>query len=534
MVVAVPQSMAYAILAGVPPAYGLYTSIVSGIVASLFGSSKHLNTGPTNATSVMFASVLIGYHGGLGPLEVALLFTFLVGLIKFLMGLFRLGKLVYFISDSVIIGFTAGAGVLIAGNQLRAFLGIELDEKTGFFFLDLFKTFTAFGSTHALSFSIAMGTLIGIIALRKIYSKAPASLILTAICGLLVFLFNLESKGISTVGDIGSIPRQFPNLKTFSFDLESIQILLGGSFAVAIIGLMEATAISKAIARRSGQKIDSNREFIAQGLANMVGAFFQNYASSGSFTRTALTYFNGGKTRMAGVFCGILIALVVLLIGPFAEYIPMASLSGMLMVIAFQMIDMNRLKLAWKAGRESAFILLITFFSVLLFKRIDFAIYLGVIASLFFYIRNTSSTRISIMLTSDNEKFREIEFKEAKDENLENQIIIFNISGPVYFGVMDNFLHELKEIFDQKPRAVIFRLRRTHSVDSSVISSLEKICIELNLRKIPLMICGVDDSLMQVFDRCGLSDKIGRENLKPGEDFVFNSVKSAIDKIESD
>ncbi|MCP4639285.1 MAG: SulP family inorganic anion transporter [bacterium] len=540
-VVALPQSMAYALIAGAPPVFGLYTSIVSCVIGSLCGSSRHLITGPANATAIIFASTLAARGGPMDHIQALLLYTFLIGAIKFAFGALRLGSLTTYISDSVIVGFTAGAGILIAGNQIKHVLGLPSELGVGTSFLaGVWTALRAVGQTNPYSVAVAVGTIIVILAIQWWDRRIPGALIACIGAAVVVYFTGLEEAGVAVTGDIGAIPRGLPGVSLFPFDWPAMERMFSGAVAVAVIGLMEVTAVSKSIAVRSGQRLDLNREFMAQGLANMVGAFFSNFASSGSLTRSVLNHQTGARTRMAGVMSGIFVAVVVVTIGPLGEHIPIASLAGLLMLAAAQMVNRERLRLALRAGRESAVVLAVTIVATVTL-RVDYAIYLGVLLALAFFVRQSSGARITLLLcelkgdsdAATNSSFREVPIDTVGRDDIEGRTVVINVIGAMYFGAMDDHLLRIRRVVELGPRAVVLRLRRVSNIDSSGLAALETMADDLRERRIPLTVCGVDRALMRTLRRAGLIDRIGSEQVIPSGDLVFNSIETSVQLAEA-
>lgn len=531
-VVALPQSMAYAILAGAPPVFGLYTSVVSTIVGGLFGSSNHLITGPTNGTAIVFAATLSSRAGEVDYVYAMALYTFMIGLVKFGFGALRLGHLVKYVSDSVIIGFTAGAGILIVGNQLRSLLGVDVEHTPGAALLpSVWNALSAIGTTNAPTVLVGLGTIALIVGLQRFDRRIPGALVACVLAGAVTWAFDLHGLGVRIAGDIGPIPRRLPPFSPVPFDLDLAQRLATGAIAVGFIGLMEATAISKSIAAWTGQRLDSNREFIAQGLANMSGAFFHNFAASGSLTRSALNYQSGARTRAAGVYSGFLVAIVVLVFGPLGEYIPIASLAGLLVVVAFQMVNRDRFRLAMRAGRESTIVLFVTFAAVLL-VRLDIAIGLGVGVSLAFFIGRSAQARVTLLLREDDGGFREVPLTTREHEHIEGRIAVINLIGALYFGALSEHRRDLERIVHAEPRAVVLRLRRVTNIDSSGLADLESLHAHLDEHGIPMTVCGVDDRLLRTLERAGFIDRVGRQNVVASKDLVFNSIATSVERAE--
>ncbi|MFO7976322.1 MAG: SulP family inorganic anion transporter, partial [Candidatus Hydrogenedentota bacterium] len=531
-VVAVPQSMAYAVIAGLPPVYGLYTAIVSAFVASLLGSSSHLITGPANATAFMFAATLQAYKGDMSPLQLMMLYTFMIGAVKLAFGIARFGGLVKYVSDSVIIGFLAGAGILIAGNQLSNFLGVPPSPAGTSFVKRVLDAVSRMGEANPYALGISLGTAGAVLVGRRIRPNFPTALVAFVISGFLVFALGLEAKGVTTVGGISAIPRTLPPYGWVPFNLDAVEQLLPGAVALAVIGLMEVTALSKTAAQYSGQRLDANREFLAQGTANMVGAFFHNFAASGSLARTLVNVQAGAKTRLAGMFAALFVAVALLTAGPLGEYIPIASLAGLLMVVAGQMCSWQRIRKAVRAGRESSIVLVVTIVATLVL-RIDYAIYLGVAVSLAFFVRRSSVTRLTVLQPTSDHRFHEAPLTTKRLHKLKDQIAIVNVIGALYFSAVEQFLEPLRALFEVRPRVVVLRLRRTGSIDSGGLDALEQLHKELTARGIPLILCGVDERMQGILKHSGIADQIGEERIMTSDDIMFHSMERTLELAKS-
>lgn len=395
-VVALPQSMAYAVIAGVNPKYGIYAAIVPVIIAALLGSSKFLVSGSTNAIAMVVASSLasISVAGQLArdlPEEqkMSLLFflAFLVGLIQVIMGLARLGGLVKLISHSVAVGFAAGAGFLIIFNQMENFFGLPTEAHFKFTetFSDLFFHLGAF---NPLAVLFGLFTLLMIFLAHKISPQIPGAFLALAFSALAVWFLDLSG----AVPLVGSIPNLAPPLSWPEFSLEYLRVLFAPALAIAILGLVEAMAIAQAIAVSSGEKIDARREFFAQGLANISAAFFSALPGSGSFTRSAVNYRSGARTRLAAIFSGLLVLFIVIVFAVWAEYVPIASLAGVLIAIVCSMAERKVWIFFRRASRTDQFVLFVTFLSTL-FLNLETAVFLGLIISLALVLRKVSFLR---------------------------------------------------------------------------------------------------------------------------------------------
>jgi SulP family sulfate permease len=330
-IIVLPQGVAFATIAGLPPEYGLYAAMVPAIIGALFGSSWHLVSGPTTAASIVLFSVLSAHAepGGVAYVQMALTLTFMVGAIQLALGAARLGVLINFISHSVVIGFTAGAAILIATSQVKHFFGIAIPRGTSF--ADTWEALaTRLHEVDPYVLLVSLTTLAigcGAALLPKLPYMIAAMLGGSLLSVLLKAYAGPAAAGISTVG---ALPGSLPPLSMPGFDLGTIKELATAALAVSLLALTEAISIARALAVRSGQEIDGNQEFIGQGLSNLLGSFFSAYVATGSFNRSGLNYTAGAQTPLASIFASGLLVAIVLLVAPFAAYLPNAAMAGVL------------------------------------------------------------------------------------------------------------------------------------------------------------------------------------------------------------
>ena len=390
--VVLPQGVAFATIAGMPPEYGLYAAVVPAIVAALFGSSWHLVSGPTTAISIVIYSTMstLAEPGSSQYVELVLLATFLTGVFQLAMGVGRLGVLVNFISHTVVVGFTAGAGLLIAGSQLQHFFGIPMER--GMSFVESIEAFvTEFGTIDWYITSVGLVTLLVGIAVRQNYPKFPY-MIAAMIAGSLFALLLTSIPGHPAIGHIATVtalPAALPQFSAPEFTLEALRKTASIAVAITILGLTEAVSIARAIGLRSEQRIDGNQEFIGQGLSNVLGAFFSAYASSGSFNRSGLNYEAGAKTPLAPIFSAFLLMIVLLAIAPLARFLPIPAMAGILFLVAWGLVDVAQIRNIVRTSRSESAVLAVTLVATLT-AQLEFAIYIGVLLSLMLYLKRTS------------------------------------------------------------------------------------------------------------------------------------------------
>lgn len=386
-VIVLPQGVAYALIAGLPPQYGLYTAIITAIVASLFGSSRHLVSGPTAAISIVVLSVVSGVVPPDSPefITYVLTLTVLTGLIQLALGVMRLGVLVNFISHTVVIGFTVGAAVLIATSQLRHLFGLTF--PSGHSFIDTISSFArTVPETNLVVLSVGLVTLVSAILIRRFNRRWPYMLLAMIVGSVYCWLIDGVSHGVSMVG---AMPSQLPPFSMPLLSFETLRELAPGAMAVAIIALIEAVSIARAVAIRSNQRIDGNQEFIGQGLSNIAGGFFSCYAGSGSFTRSGANYDAGARTPMSAIFAAVILVGILLWLPDVTLFLPMPAMAGIVLLIAWNLIDLEEVRGVFSVSYGETGILLVTFASTLLIA-LEFAIYFGVLLSLVLYLKLTA------------------------------------------------------------------------------------------------------------------------------------------------
>ena len=342
-VVLLPQAIAFALIAELPPAVGLYAAIVAAIVGALWGSSNQLHTGPTNSTSLLVLATLLPIAAVGTPeyLAAAGLMAVMVGVFQMALGVSHLGILVNFVSDSVIIGYTAGAGILIGFNQIRHLLRLDF-PSTSSLIATIQELIKNYSDIHFISLAIGGGAMLLLILQKRFLPKWPGALIIMVLSAAIVGIAGLDEQGVEILGEI---PRNLPPIaKIPLLNLSLIADLSTGVLAVGAIGLVESIAISRSISSQSRQRLDSNQEFIGQGLANLFSGCFSGYSVSGSFTRSAINYDSGARSPLAGVFSGIFVLIAMFMLAPFAAYVPRAALAGVLVVTAYGMIDKAEMK----------------------------------------------------------------------------------------------------------------------------------------------------------------------------------------------
>ncbi|GBF33047.1 sulfate permease [Desulfocucumis palustris] len=530
-VVALPQSMAYAMIAGVDPAYGLYSAIVLAILGSVFGSSNHLATGPTNAVSLLISSYMAVYLGQGNFLATLFLLTFMVGAIQFAMGALKLGKLVNYVSHSVIVGFTAGAGVIIALGQLNALLGISLSQGKHSTLEKVMLTFENMDKMNNYALLLGIFTILVIIVSKKISKNIPGALLGIIFSVVLVMLMGLDKYGIKMAGEI---PSAIPPFSMISLNLESINSLLGGAIVIAVIGLVEAVSISKAISAQTMQKIDPNQEFIGQGIANMGGAFFGSIAGSGSFTRSAIAFQNGGRTRLTGVITGIVILVLLLFFAPFAKYIPNASLAGVIMVVAYTMVDKNAVSKVFKSNRNDAIVMTITFLTTILAPELEYAIYSGIAISILLYLKETGAASVVRLAPVNGSPGQLVEYHTAcgNGQPVNSTISVVQLDGNLYFGSSADLEQKLNDVYSDA-RVLVVKFTGVTMMDITSLEVIEGFISRVLKEGKKVLLCDVRPSIKRMMEKSHILSMVGEGNVFVTEEEVLASSAKALEKADA-
>jgi SulP family sulfate permease len=526
-VVVLPQGVAFALIAGMPPVYGLYTAMVPPIIAALFGSSRHLISGPTTAISIVVFATVSKYVEPGSPqfISMALTLTFLAGVYQLALGLARLGTLVNFISHSVVVGFTAGAAVLIGSSQLKHFFGIKI-ESGATFFHTWQSIFAKIGDTNPYVLAVSAFTLVLLIVLMRWRPRWPGMLIAMVIASLFAMVLSPEQHGIKLVGEL---PQQLPPFSLPDLSLTSIKTLGSGAFAIAMLGLVEAVSIARSVASKSGQRIDGNQEFVGQGLANIFGSFFSSYASSGSFTRSGLNYTAGAVTPMAAIFAAVSLALVVLAVAPLAAHLPIAAMSSVLLVVAYRLIDMHHIHTILASSKRETAVLVTTFLATL-FVELEFAIYVGVMLSLVIYLMRTAQPKV--VPVAPDPRFGDRHMTDDPTLARCPQLQIVRIDGSVYFGAVDHVGEVLHNLGEQNPgqKHLLIIGNGINFID---VAGAELLGNEARRRREQgggLYLVKIKEDVCSILRRGGFTRVIGDENIFQSKADAIASIYAGLDR----
>lgn len=527
--VSFPQVMAYALLAGVNPVYGLYTFIMSTIIATFTGRSSYMVVGPTNMVAVTIASSLNALEivDAGNYMQFVFLLTFMIGAVQVVLGSLQVGSLVHFVSQPVIVGLTVGVSLIIMTSQLEKILGLTLENSGGNVLSVLYSVLTHLDVINFYAFFMGIFSIGVIIFCKKFVSWLPPYLFSVSISLIIVYLFNLENY-LEVVGEFRS---SLPAFNIPAFDFQEMRTLFSAALSIAILGFTQVLSIVKVMEKRTGEEAELNREFIGQGIMNMVCSFFSSFAATGSFTKSFTNLEVGAKSRISELISGLTVLLFMILFGGIVSYIPISSLAGIVILVAFYMIDMEEIKKHFSTTKFDAVIFSATFITTILTPRLDYAIYFGVIVSFILVLKNTSEINYSHISYEEDEE--ENFSQESLQEVKEDEYIVINLSGSLHFNTSENLKNKLNESF-REDKIFVIRMRRIENIDITAIQELEKFVDRVQASGGEVIMCGLDKELCDILKQYGLYDKIGEENCFSARDDIFRSTKKAIKKAEHD
>ena len=528
-VFAVPQTMAYAILAGVPPVYGLYAAIVMSVVAALWGSSAYVNTGPSNSAALLTAAAVLPFAARGDHLEIVFAFTLLVGIIRLLMGLFRFGSLVDFVPEPAFLGFTIGAGTLIALGQLHLLFNIPRPDQSWF----VLRTLEVLGSlpqANPFAIAIGLGTAALMLAGGRFARRFPIPLIAIVLATVAASVAPPSSSPIRLVQDIALVPTGLPTFHLPLFDPLILWTLLPGACAVAVIGLIEAVSIGQSLALKHNQTLNYNQEFVGQGLSHLVSAFFQGMPGSGSFGRSALIEQCGGRTRFANVFFGFATAISVLLIPGLLGLIPISALAGLLLYVGVKLVDVPRIKRVWATSTSDASVLVLTFV-VTVFVKVEYGIFAGIVAAALLYLRRSRDLRLYEILPNDQGRFTEHRYAEMSG-HAPSDIVAISLGGDLFYAMAASLRNQLQEIVHhQRPRFIILRIRTAYSMDSSCWNALFDVAEAFWEQGGKIYLCGVRPDFKKVIEKSHMKEFLPPEHIFPVEEEVYRAFAASLGAI---
>ena len=535
--ISLPQSIAYALIAGVDPRFGLYAAIVFTAVAGILGSSRHLVNGPTGAVSLVVFSALafIDPEARLDAYEALFLLAILIGIIQIAIAVLRLGDLTRYISESVVTGFIVGAAMLTIIGQIANALGVKaMGTGHQHVLYRLWLTLTQEASANPKALAISLGGIVLAVLSRRLVRRyrlpqLDMFFVLVVVSGA-AWLAGWSEHGAGVkpaVSLIEAVPASLPAPHIPEIKWHWFVDLSGSAFAIAVLGLLEALAIAKAIAHKSGQQLDYNRQILAEGVDNLVAGFFRAMPGAGSLSRTAINFQAGALTRFSGVFTAAVVALVVLTLGPLTAYVPKAALAGLLIVAAARLIDLDRLRYIIRGSRYDAVLLIATAFAAV-FINIEFAILIGVALSVIWYVPRAARLKANELIVTPEGVVRE----RLPADPPSREVLIVDLEGELFFGAAPDLEAHLEKAASQANRQgirhLVLRVKRVRNPDVVALEVLEKFLAKARADGLTVLLAGVRGELAAAIGRVGIGRELPPEQIFPEEDEDFSATLKAI------
>lgn len=518
--ISLPQSMAYALIAGVDPRFGLFTAIVFTAIGSVFGSSSHLINGPTGAVSLVVFSTLSFFDpdARLDAYEGMFLLAAMIGVIQILIGVLKLGDLTRYISESVITGFMSGAATLTIVGQVGNALGLK-NQGTGHqhVFYRLWLTLTQDAPLNFKAIAISGGSIVLALLGRRLVRRYQLPqldmfmvLLLVTVPSYFLGWSQISAKGKAAVSLIEEVPAALPRLHIPVIEWEWVSRLSSGALAIAVLGLLETLAIAKAISYKTRQPLDFNRQCLAEGIANLSGAFFRCMPGAGSLSRSAINHQAGAATRMSGIFTAALVALIVLVFAPLTRYIPKAALAGLLIVAAARLIDLERIRFVVRASAYDALLLFATLTATFV-VGVEFSILLGVLVSALLFIPRAAKLKMRELVVTEERVVRE----RVPSDPPAHAVAIYDLEGELFFGAAPDLELHLQAALAKARRAgiehVVLRVKRVRDPDAVCFERLEHALREAKAQGFTVLLAGIRPDLLRGIERLGFSAWLPRD-----------------------
>jgi len=512
--VAVPQAMAYALIAGLPVEMGLYTAIVMTAVGALFDSSRQLVNGPTNAISIALLGAIGGVADPTQRMQAAVLMAFLIGAVQLTISFAKLGDLTRYVSHSVIVGFTAGASLLLVFDQLKNLLGQRaVGDVHDHFLVRFWLSLTEGGPVHGPTLLLGLSSIALVLLLRYFKRKAgwplfPEFLFVVVVTAAITATWRLDLEGVRVVGQI---PAKLPEPKLPHFDYQWIRGYASSGLAIGLLGLLEAISMAKAIAAVTRQKLDLNQQCLSEGVANMAGSFFSCMPGSGSLTRSAINQQAGARTQWAGVISAAAVALIVVSLAPFARYIPRSALAGLLMLTAARMVNLEDLKYHVRASRFDAVIVTTTAVAAFAIS-IEFCVLIGVIMSFLLAVPRAGNMLLTEFVDAGDDHVRE----RLADDEPPTQVLVFGLEGELFFGSsvsLENHLETIAGRVTRDTRVVVLRMKRVRNPDAVGLAAVSGLVERLHARGVHVLLCGVRPELRTALERSGILARLKADHV---------------------
>ena len=525
-IVALPLAIAFAIASGVKPEQGLYTAIIAGFLISLLSGSRVQIGGPTGAFIVIVYGIVQQY--GYDGLATA---TLIAGLMLVVMGLVRFGTIIKYIPYPVTVGFTGGIALIIAAGQLRDFLGLQVAEVPADF-LEKWVVYAGhFDTLNPWAISLGLATVLLIIYWPRLTHRVPGSLIAILLTTLIVQQFDLPVETIAS--RFGSVPAQLPLPRWPQISWELVQTMFSPALSIALLAGIESLLSAVVADGMTGRRHRSNMELIAQGVANIASPIFGGIPATGAIARTATNVKNGGRTPFAGIIHALTLLLIMLFFGKWAALIPMATLAGILLVVAYNMSEWHLFVRLFRSPKSDVAVLMVTFLLTVLIDLIV-AIQVGVVLAAMLFMRRMSEV-------TQTGYIREIASEEEESEDpgslrrrhIPGEVEVFEVNGPFFFGAADKFKNAISQV-ERRPRVLILRLRRVLSLDATGLRALEDVYEQARREQTVLILSGVHAQPLSVLQRAGLLQRVGRENVCGNIDTALQRAREILDASEAE
>jgi SulP family sulfate permease len=522
--VLIPQSLAYAQLAGLPAYYGLYAAFLPGALAALFGSSKQLATGPVAVVSLLTASSLVPLAavGSERFIALAILMTILVGTFQLCLGLFRLGAVVSFLSHPVILGFTNAAAIVIGLSQISKIFGITMGRSESFV-TDIWAVVLQLPQTHVPTLMFGTAALAVMLGLRRYFPKVPNVLVAVALTTVASWLLGFEETGGKVVG---VIPEGLPALAFPALELDAVRQLLPGAIVISLVGFMEAISIAKAMAVKTRERLDPNQELIGQGIANIVGSLAQSYPVSGSFSRSAVNLGAGAKTGLSSLFTAVVVLVTLLFLTPLFYHLPQAVLAAAIMMAVTSLVNLKAVVHIWHANRHDSIAAVVTFVCTLAFApHLDEGVLVGAGLGIFLYLFRAMRPRVAILGRFKDGTLRDISIHPKLPTD--DSIILIRFDGQLFFANVAYFEDKILEAVAAKPSAkyILVVGDGINQIDASGVEVIFHMVERLRESGVTMVFSGLKRQVIEVMRRTGLFMVIGGDaNIFPTEDMALISI----------
>ncbi len=533
--VSIPQAMGFALLAGLPPQMVLGCVVVGGFVAAIFFSSRHVVFGPSNSLSLLLAATFITLRGSsLGPAELAVLLAFLIGACQLAAGLMRFGQVTQFISRSVVIGYSAAIGVLLAFSQLHHLLGATRPPGDSLWTAPVQALEKALaGEGNLWSAGLALAAFLLFMLIRRMRPRWPDALIGLVFFSLFDWLLDLSAFGVANLGQSYALQATLPDFSGLPLtlrELATVRDLFVPAVAIALLGMLEAASISKTYSIRSGEEVDTNRELVAMGVGNIFSGLFAGMPGSASFARSAANFQAGGRTQISGLLSSIAVLGFVLLLSPLVNHLPVPVLAAALIRVGWNLVDREQIRIAARSTRSDALALFGTFGCAILLP-LDVAIYAGVVFALFLALRKASTPTLAEYVFNETGQLTE---RSTATRREHPQVAIIHVEGEMFFGAADLFQSHIRRQAEREDlRVVILRLKNARHLDATTVFALRALLDWFRQTNRHLLISGVHGDVLRVLKNSGLLRHIGVENVFPAELNPNLATKKALQRASS-